>query len=68
MKLAEAQFTKALGSGKFSIQADEKDKDEVKAALAGYITAGAKNEAVAILRLAKDKPELFNRFKKEGKL
>lgn len=68
VKLAEAQFTKALGSGKFSIQADEKDKDEVKAALAGYITAGAKNEAVAILRLAKDKPELFNRFKKEGKL
>jgi hypothetical protein len=68
VKLAEAQFTKALGSGKFSIQADEKDKDEVKAALAGYITAGAKNEAVAILRLAKDKPELFNRFKQEGKL
>ena len=68
VKLAEAQFTKALGSGKFSIQSGEKDKDEVKAALAGYITAGAKNEAVAILRLAKDKPELFNRFKQEGKL
>lgn len=68
VKLAEAQFTKAIGSGKFQVQADDKGKDEVKAVLAGYISAGAKNEAVAILRLAKDKPDLFNRFKQEGKL
>ena len=66
VKLAEAQFTKALGSGKFSIQADEKG-DEVEKALAAYTATGA-SKSVAILRLAKDKPEVYNGLRAAGKL
>lgn len=66
VKLAEAQFTKALGSGKFNIQADEKG-DEVEKALAAYTATGA-SKSVAILRLAKDKPEVYNGLRAAGKL
>ena len=66
VKLAEAQFTKALGSGKFSIQADDKGAD-LEAALAAYTATGA-TRGTAIMRLAKDKPAIFNAAKAAGKL
>jgi hypothetical protein len=66
VKLAEAQFTKALGSGKFSIQADDKGAN-LEAALAAYTATGA-NRGTAIMRLAKDNPAIYNAAKAAGKL
>jgi len=63
---AEAKFTAALGSGKFSIQAD-KQNDELEAALGAYTATGC-NRSTAILRLAKDKPQVYNAARAAGKL
>jgi len=65
VKLAEAQFTKALGSGKFAIPAGDDKTDEVEKALAAY---SGISKPQAILKLAKDKPEVYNAFRASGKL
>lgn len=65
---AKAEATALLGKGGFQITSGVPDKDEVKEAIAAYRAAGAKSDAVAILRLAKDKPELYNAAVKAGKL
>ena len=65
VKLAEAQFTKALGSGKFVIPAGDDKTDEVEKALAAY---SGVSKPQAILKLAKDKPEVYNAFRASGKL
>jgi len=66
--LAEAKFTAALGSGKFTLPAAPAAKDEVEEAIAAQISAGAKDRSTAIFRLAKDKPEIYNSARKAGKL
>jgi hypothetical protein len=65
--LAEARFTKALGSGKFTVQSDDKSGDELDKALAAYTATGA-SKATAILRLAKDNPTTYNAARAAGKL
>jgi hypothetical protein len=66
--LAEAKFTAALGSGKFTIPAAVAAKDEFEEAIAAQIASGAKDRNVALFRLAKDKPEIYNSARKAGKI
>lgn len=66
--LAEAKFTAALGSGKFTLPAAAAQKDEVEEAIAAQIAAGAPNRNIALFRLAKDKPEIYNAARKAGKI
>lgn len=65
----EAGATQFIGTGKFIKQSDaDASANEVEAAIAGYITSGAKNRGVAILRLANDKPALYNSAVAAGKI
>ena len=64
VKLAEAQFTKAIGSGKFTIQAEDKGADEYTAKLAEYRKT-APNDQVAAFRLLKDCPHLLPQHESE---
>ena len=66
--LAEAKFTAALGAGKFSLPTAPAAKDEVEEAIAAQIAAGAPNRNIALFRLAKDKPEIYNAARKAGKI
>ena len=66
--LAEAKFTAALGAGKFSLPTAPAAKDEVEEAIAAQIAAGASNRNIALFRLAKDKPEIYNAARKAGKI
>jgi hypothetical protein len=61
---AEAKFSQAIGSGKFNIPSAESG-DEVAKALAAY---SGLSKPLAILKLAKDKPEVYNAFRASGKL
>lgn len=63
---AEARFTATLGKSKFAVQADDKGAD-LEAALEAYTATGA-SRGTAIMRLAKDKPEIYNAAKASGKL
>lgn len=66
---AQAAATALLGKGGFQIASGEAPKtNDVEAKLSSYITAGAANRGVAIMRFAHDKPEEYNAARAAGKL
>lgn len=66
--LVTAEATALLGKSGIPALADaHKTGDEVETALAAYVATGC-NRGTAILRLAKDKPALYNTAKKAGKI
>jgi hypothetical protein len=58
VKLAEAKFTQAIGSGKFNITSGKEDANEYTAKLAEYRKT-APSDQMAAFRLLKDHPELL---------
>ena len=70
LKKAEARFAKSIGSSAVLKDFVRKDNagDDIETAIQAQLTAGAKDRPTAILRLSKDKPDLYNAAVKAGKL
>lgn len=65
--LAEARFTKAIGNGKIILPGESKAGDEAEKYIQQQVAGGA-TRAKAILRMATDKPQVYNAARQAGKL
>lgn len=70
LKKAEARFTSKIGSSAVLKDFVRRDNsaDEFETAVTAQLAAGAKDRPTAILRLSKDKPDLYNAAVKAGKI
>jgi len=65
--LAKAEFTKDIGATGALALGHQKAGDEFEAAITAQLSAGAKDRPTAILRLAQDKPAIYNAAVAAGK-
>ncbi len=70
LKKAEARFSKAIGNhaALSDFTSKQTAATEVETFITAQLAAGCKDRASAILRLAKDKPGIYNAAVKSGKL
>lgn len=65
--LSKAELTKEIGTLGL-VQSTQKAADEFESAITAQLSAGAKDRPTAILRLAADKPEVYNAAVASGRI